>query len=213
LGRGLSPAPDFRFDRLNRFTCMAIFPSPQDSAADPGPAGRAEAISVLFREHNRALVSFLQTRLPNEQEAREVAQEAYVKLLQLDQPVAVSILRWYLFKIARCLAVDRQSQNSARGRLDRLDAFDDLDLSSPTENKVVASDELARLQSALRELPPKYQQALLLHRFKGLSTTEIAARMGLTDRMIRIYIRKALIYCRYRIEGASIEEARQQANT
>ena len=77
----------------------------------------------------------------------------------------------------------------------------------------MASDELARLQSALEELPAKCQQAFLLHRFKGMSTTEVATHMGLTDRMIRIYVKKALIYCRYRLEGSSREEARQQAES
>src|SRR5688572_15314657 len=117
--------------------------APTDTKSDGGEGARAAAISTLFREHNRALVNFLQTCLPDEQEAKEVAQEAYVKLLQLDQPVAVSILRWYLFKIARCLAVDRRRQHTSRSRLDRLDVFDQLDLTSPLENQAVANDQLA----------------------------------------------------------------------
>ncbi|MGQ0835682.1 MAG: RNA polymerase sigma factor [Gammaproteobacteria bacterium] len=179
----------------------------------PGPArasDRAEAISALFREHNRALVQFLLTRLPNEAEAKEVAQEAYVRLLQLDQPVAASFLRWYLFKIAKGIAIDHYRQRVVRERLDRLDLFDDLDVSSPTESSVMASDELALLLSALRELPRKCQQAFLLQRFRDLSTLEVAAIMGLTDRMVRRYVKRALIYCRLRIEGLSREEAMRQ---
>lgn len=172
---------------------------------------RAAAISALFREHNRALVNFLLTRLPNEAEAREVAQEAYVRLLQLDRPMAVSFLRWNLFKIAKGIAVDRYRQRVTRVRLDRLDVFDDLDLSSPTENSVMASDELALMLATLRELPRNCQQAFLLHRFRDLSTVEVAKVMGLTDRMVRKYVQRALVYCRLRIDGVSKEEAMRQA--
>lgn len=188
-------------------------PAPAASRATADSAAsreRAEAISTLFREHNRALVNFLLTRLPSEAEAREVAQEAYVRLLQLDQPVAVSFLRWYLFKIAKGIAVDRHRQRTARQRLDKFDVFAGLDVTSPTESSAMAADELAVLLSALRELPQKCQQAFLLHRFRDLSTTEVAARMGLTDRMIRKYVRRALVYCRLRAEGLSREEAMRQ---
>src|SRR5690349_21679683 len=51
---------------------------------------RTVELTKLFEAHNRKLVSFLARRLGNEAEAREVAQEAYVRVLQLDQPGAVS---------------------------------------------------------------------------------------------------------------------------
>src|SRR5258706_5836114 len=68
---------------------------------------RARAVASLFEEHNRALISFLTLRLHSPQDAKEVAQEAYVRLLELDRTGAVSFLRAYLFKIASNLAVDR----------------------------------------------------------------------------------------------------------
>jgi len=52
----------------------------QGEGAEDSPA--AETIAHLFHEHNRALVGYLRARLRSEQEAKEVAQEAYVRLLQ-----------------------------------------------------------------------------------------------------------------------------------
>jgi RNA polymerase sigma factor (sigma-70 family) len=187
--------------------------STSPDASGPAPSGeRREAISALFREHNRALVQFLLTRLPTESEAKEVAQEAYVRLLQLDQPVAVSFLRWYLFKIAKDIAVDRHRQRTVRERLDQLDGFAELDISSPTENSVMASDELALLLTALRELPRKCQQAFLLQRFRDLTTQQVAATMGLTDRMVRRYMHRALLYCRLRVDGMTREDALREVS-
>jgi RNA polymerase sigma factor (sigma-70 family) len=172
-----------------------------------GTRARAEELSKLFREHNRALINFVMTRVGDEQEAREVAQEAYVRLLQLDQPVAIGYLRWYLFKIAKHIATDKYRQQTMRTRLDRLDAFDDISLASPTENSVIAEDELAKLMSALKELPVKCQKAFLLHKLRGLSTTDVARQMGITDRMVRYHVRTTLVYCRLRIQGVTQSEA------
>jgi DNA-directed RNA polymerase specialized sigma24 family protein len=53
------------------------------------------------------------------QEAKEVAQEAYVRLLSLEDSGAVSFLRAFLFKTAANLAVDRiRSRNRQRQALD-----------------------------------------------------------------------------------------------
>ena len=77
--------------------------------------GHAQRISRLFSEHNESLVRFLATRLHSVQEAKEVAQEAYVRLLSLDDSGAVSFLRAFLFKTAANLAVDRiRSRNRQR---------------------------------------------------------------------------------------------------
>src|SRR5690348_5364543 len=79
-------------------------PPPEDELASPS---RADTVEALFRVHNKSLVRFLAARLSSDAEAREVAQEAYVRLLQLDQPQAVGFLRAFLFKTASNIAIDR----------------------------------------------------------------------------------------------------------
>ena len=71
------------------------------------PESTHTAVSELFREHNRMLVRYLTVRLQSVQEAKEVAQESYARLLQLPQPGAPSLLLAYLFKTATNLAIDR----------------------------------------------------------------------------------------------------------
>ena len=92
---------------------------PADAAQTGGAPPHSETLSRLFEDHNRALHSFLMIRVGNEVEAREVAQEAYVRMLQLDEPGAVSYLRAYLFKTAANIAVDRARQRSTRARLEQ----------------------------------------------------------------------------------------------
>src|SRR3569833_3418857 len=97
------------------------------AAPPPAPTDdRSQLVSRLFQEHNRALVRKQTARLHCEQEARDVAQEAYVRLLQLEEPGAVSFLKAYLFRIASNLAVDRIRQRAVHGRVLSQDLFADL---------------------------------------------------------------------------------------
>jgi RNA polymerase sigma-70 factor (ECF subfamily) len=172
-----------------------------------GTAARVAEISRLFREHNAALIKFVLTKVGSEQEAKDVAQEAYVRLLQLDRPVAVRYLRWYLFRIARNIAADHYRHLRVRARISELEALEGLDASSPTESSAIAADQLATLLSALKELSGSCQKAFFLHKFTGLSTAEVAKCMHITDRMVRHHVRRALLYCRFRCDGLPKEEA------
>lgn len=178
------------------------------TSEDPAPEDRSSAVARLFREHNRMLVGFLFARLKNEQEAKEVAQEAYVKVLRLgEKPGAASFMRSYLFRVAENLAIDRLRQRQSRSRLDQLDVFDEILEDSGTERAVLAEQELALIEAAIAELPEKYRQAFRLVRLEDRSFPEAAALMGISERMVRKYIAGTLIYIRLRREGAPAADA------
>src|SRR6201992_158907 len=84
---------------------MKTRPNDRPESADALDS-RNSALARLFVAHNKELLSFLMVRL-GEAEAHEVAQEAYARLLRLDQPETLSFLRAYLFKTAANLSIDR----------------------------------------------------------------------------------------------------------
>jgi RNA polymerase sigma factor (sigma-70 family) len=187
--------------------------APASSGEGPQSLARAAEVSKLFRDHNRSLVLFLASRLKDMQAAHEVAQEAYVRLLQLENPGAVSFLRGYLFKVASNLAIDRLRRQQSRARLDPVEHVEDfLDQATP-ERAVIAREELAFLVRVVQELPVKYQEAFRLHRIDDESFEEIARRMGLKDRMVRRYVTNALLYLRLRREGATPPDAWRQVQS
>ena len=175
---------------------------------DSPEAERAGAVSRLFREHNRVLVGFLAARLQNEHEAQEVAQEAYVKLLQLERTGAVSFLRAYLFRVAENLAVDRLRHRGCQVRHEQIESLEECLDHSPLENEAAARQELDVLQQALGELPSNCARAFRMHRLEERPQAEVATVLGVTERMVRKYITQALIYTRLRLDGLSAESAR-----
>jgi RNA polymerase sigma-70 factor (ECF subfamily) len=174
-------------------------PSPVDAEQRPTSAEtqqHSDVIERLFREHNEALIRFLLSRLHSYQEALEVAQEAYVKLLSLDTPSAISYQRAFLFRTAANLAVDRQRRGIVHARATRSPLFHEFSDPRTPERHVAATQQVDRLRQMLETLPPKCRQAFVLVRFHGLDFAEAAQRMGLKERMIRIYVERALLHCR-----------------
>lgn len=156
-------------------------------------------IAELFESHNRALTRFLTARLKCSQDAKEVAQEAYVRMLQLNAPGGVSYLRAFLFKTAANLAADRLKSTARRGRIDELGFFAAPDAASSAESSVAAAQELSALLRAVELLPAKCRYAFLMHRFYGHELAEVAQLMGLSERMVRIYVERAILFCRERL--------------
>jgi RNA polymerase sigma factor (sigma-70 family) len=172
------------------------------------PEDRAALITRLFREHNEALIRFLALRLRSQQEAREVAQEAYVRVLNLEQPGAVSFLRAFLFRTAANLAVDRIRHEQTARRTAKAGKFwQELAGVPSAEQSAAHAQELSLAERLIDELPPKCRRAFLLHKVYGLEFSEIAKQMGLKDRMVRNYVVRAVLYCR-----AGLDAARESAN-
>ena len=164
---------------------------------DPADAMR---IADLFREHNRALVAFLQCRLNSLSDAQEVAQEAYVRLVTMERLEQVTSLRAYLFRIASNLAVDRLRMRQVRADNPIEPPDEDLHLAPIPERHVAATSQLRELHKALRELPAKTGRAFVMHVIDGCEIGVIARAMKISERMVRYHVANALAHCRARVD-------------
>jgi RNA polymerase sigma factor (sigma-70 family) len=187
-----------------------------DKAAMPFESTSAE-ISQLFSEHNRMLVRYLTVRLRSVQEAKEVAQESYARLLQLQQPGAPSLLRAYLFKIATNLAIDRLRHRNIQRRAEEQPALmGELttisgDLGDPAE-QLLAREQVEQLLGYLQELPTKCQRVFDLHRLEGVPQQAVAVRLGFSERMVRRYVTYAMVYCHLRLQGMTVDQVRRKVS-
>jgi RNA polymerase sigma-70 factor (ECF subfamily) len=170
---------------------------PGDGQTAAPAAAHGSTIERLYLEHNAALLRFLASKLGSHQEAKEIAQEAYVRLLSLHTPGAISYLRAFLYKTASNLAVDRVRNRNRHERLEETYAAGEaLNLPAPPEEQAATAQQVARLREALAGLPPKCRKAFLLHKFHHLTMVEVARELKVTDRMVRLYITRALLHCR-----------------
>jgi RNA polymerase sigma factor (sigma-70 family) len=172
---------------------VAMTQAEPDQVFHGEPGGEANSrIESLFREHNDTLLRFLRARLHSEADAREAAQEAYVRLLQLDDSGQLSFLRAYLFRIAANVATDLLRRRAVQSRVQHDTLFFETDAPATQERAVLARQQLAAVEVALSELPPRCREAFLLSRREGWASGRIAAHLGVSDRMVRLYLVRAL---------------------
>lgn len=174
----------------------------------------ADAVARLFHEANPVLVRYLTARLRSEQEAREVAQEAYVRLLQMEKPGSHDSFRAYLFKTATNLALDRLRHRRVRYRVEQAETHEawpsaGSDAGDPA-NVLLARELSDQLVGFLQELPPKCRDVFSLHRLDGIPQREVAACLGFSERMVRRYVTYTMVYCRLRLNGTPADEAREK---
>jgi len=129
-------------------------------------------------------------------------QEAYVRLLSLDRPGAVSYLRAFLFKTAANLAIDRLRTRRADERRASFDFFASSERAASAEQEAAGIEDVMLLQRLLDELPIKCRRAFMLNRFHGVDIRAIAQDLHTTERSVRRYILQALVHCRAGLDAA-----------
>jgi len=153
----------------------------------------------LFNEQYARLARYF-GRLTNDADvAADIVQAAFVKLYQRgslpDAPAA------WLVSVAMNLFRNAQSSESRRQRLLTMDRAKQLHArAAPPPDVVMEADELQqRVQRAIRQLPERDQQLLLL-RAEGFSYRDIAGALALHEASIGTLIARAQREFRQRYE-------------
>jgi len=156
------------------------------------------SLVASFQEHYGDLLRFLIWRTGDADHAADVAQDTYFRIAALpESETPVNNVRAYLLRVARNLSIDRLRREkwtvSAETVEEEMRAV--ADNAVPPDEALLAKQRLRLLDQALRDLPPKPREALLLHRVAGLSQAEIAARLGVSESMVTKYVAQALLHC------------------
>lgn len=172
--------------------------SPESSGPTPQPSptglDRSQALAEISRNHHGALVRFLAVRTGSVEDAKEIVQEAYAKMLALDRPGTISFLAGYLWRIAVNLAIDRRRQQALHERL-RRSALPSVETrESSAESRADARERLAIVERAIGNLPPRCLEAFVLHVLKGRTFDEVGREMSISGRMAKKHVARALEY-------------------
>lgn len=160
------------------------------SSASAAPA----RLEQLYREHHGWLQAWLRRRLGQPETAADLAQDTFLRLLR--QPAALleelRAPRAFLSTIAHGLLVDHwQRQDLEAAYLQALAAQPPALLPS-AETQAQLLGLLHALQRLLDGLAERPRQAFLMARLEGLGYAEIAARLGVSERMVKHYMAQAL---------------------
>ena len=145
---------------------------------------------------HRDLVLFLRSRLPNEEDAKDLAQETYLRLLRLNGDHLIRKPEAYLFRIASNL-VHEFWLNASSGRPVSTHDPDELPSGMQSTEELADHEQaIDDLKRALAVLPEVQRYVVLMHRRDGKTYEEIAEDLQISRDMVKKHLGKALARCR-----------------
>lgn len=154
-----------------------VLPTAPSAASDPGGWSADEAVANLYAAHWRSLVRLAALLMGETASAEEVVADAFVALhrrwgrLQ-DPQAAFGYLRTSVVNGSR--SVRRHRDVEVRYRQPSAPA------PAGPEESAVQADEDARVMAALRRLPRRQQEVLVLRYYAEASEAEIAEALGIS---------------------------------
>lgn len=147
-----------------------------------------ESFDSLFRQFYAPMVLYADSRLNNREQAEDVVQEVFSKLLESDFSIAdTQKIRNYLFAVLKNKIIDifRYNQRHQRGEL----------LDSPSDESIEESifelELYERLYEEVKTLPVKISEAMQL-RMQGYDDYEIAEMQNINYNTVRSRIHKGI---------------------
>jgi len=160
-------------------------------------AGEPRLFELLMRRHNQKLFRMLRSMLRSDAEAEDVMQEAYLKAFAaLDGFEGRASFSTWLLRIAAHEAM-------ARGRRSRRFVFADGAEESTMfergrgprepnpEDQAGVSELRTVLVDAIDSLPESHRSVFVLREVEGLSTSETAEALGLSEENVKVRLHRA----------------------
>jgi RNA polymerase sigma factor (sigma-70 family) len=159
-----------------------------DDSAEPIPSDPSHRayVTTLFNRHRVSLQRYLM-RLVSPEDAAELVQESYYRLLRHGEMVRVDAMaRSFLFQTATNLARDHHRRRASH-RASRHVPLEDEEIVQDHlgPDELLAGEQVrALLERAIAALPQDTRTVFLLHRFRDLTYPQIAEVMSLSARTV-----------------------------
>ncbi|MEX2493722.1 MAG: sigma-70 family RNA polymerase sigma factor [Nitrospirales bacterium] len=156
---------------------------------------------TLFHEYYGELLTFLTRKLGPRDQALDVTQETYLRVLSNKPAHPILRPRAFLYRTALNLSIDifRKQQKRTHLSLESEEVQPFLTMPSDQEGTLEAKKQVHTLCQAIGELPPKCRHVFVLHKFQGRTHAEIAIQLNISKNMVEKHVMKAMAYCRQRL--------------
>ncbi len=174
---------------------MADMTAAGEGRADPTRPDRDLVLGELHREHYRSLVRLACLLLDERGAGEEVVQEAFVRVYRawprVEQPLTYlrsTVVNLSRSQLRRRLVVRRRIEPVAAPSM------------SPEEHAVLLDDHREVLD-AMRRLPRRQHECLVLRYYLDLSEAEIASTLGISNGSVKSHSSRGLAALARHLEG------------
>lgn len=164
-------------------------------AASARHAGIEEPIHLLYAAHHAWLTAWLHRKLGSGQDAADLAQDTFVRILAGRDARAIDQPRAYLTTVARgVLANWCQRQALERRYLQALALLPEAAAPSP-EQRLLILQTLHQVDALLDALPPMVKRTFLMSQLEGLKYDDIAAHLEVSLATVKRYMKQGFLQC------------------
>jgi RNA polymerase sigma factor (sigma-70 family) len=162
--------------------------------------------------HEPALRAYLLRRFPSLPDHDDLVQETYARLMRVDDPGRLEYPKAFLFTTARNTAIDLFRRRKAHpheciGEMEELTELPLLEAPPSVVETLERRQRREALTEALRALPERCREVMLLRYLDGCSGTEIAARLGISLGTVKGHLLKGVRDCARFFEARGLVEA------
>ncbi|MFA9392434.1 MAG: RNA polymerase sigma-70 factor [Prolixibacteraceae bacterium] len=152
--------------------------------------GDNEAFDTLFREYYAKLVCFAQNFSIDQDDAKGIVQELFIKLWERRKQLSVkSSLKSYLYQSVRNACINYLNHQ-------KVEVKRQARIQLPTKIEFIDQIETSELEheiyQIIESLPVQCKKIFILSRFEDLKYSEIGEKLGISPRTVEVQIGRAL---------------------
>jgi RNA polymerase sigma factor (sigma-70 family) len=170
---------------------------PPSEQAHSTSSGQARWFAEEVQPHEPALRAYLIARFPSLGDHDDLVQETYSRLLRAKATGEVRFAKAFLFTTARNAALDLFRRRRVQP-LEPITDFRELRVLEEQPDAAAIVDqrqELEILADAVRALPDRCRQVIMLRYIDGLAYKEIAVQLGISPETVKVHMAKGMRRC------------------
>lgn len=150
-----------------------------------------ERFDAIYREYREKVRGYIHSHVRNPEDAEDLCSEVFRKALEHLDPGAGGNVSSYIYTITRNTVIDY-------GRTHRIDTplTEDIPAEGGPEEAAIRRDTLENLAAALRRLPEREREIIVLHYHANNSLHEISDKMSLPYGVVKRAHQSALAHLR-----------------
>jgi len=153
-----------------------------------------QAFELLFRKYFARLCAFSNKFLNDPEEAREVVQEAFIKIWETHEDIdPEESLKSYIFKITRNLSINKLRKRKIVSRyteIYKIVYIDKYELSGL--DSLLGKELEENVAHSVNNMPAQCRKVFELNRIEGLKYREIAELLNISVKTVEAQMSKAL---------------------
>lgn len=168
--------------------------------------GDERAFEFYFKEYYNRIVGFCMQYVADEDKARSIAQEAFIKLWMNRKKVQkINGIRAFLYTSSKteCLNLIRHKKVAQKYRSDRLQEKEDLlhaeILGSLNFDPFAFSELEGLIKEAIEDLPERSRLVFIKKRVESKKNKEIAEELGITLKAVEANMTRAMKFLKSRL--------------